>query len=112
MSMTQITLGEMTGGGIEYTTGTMTPNQSSFTEVDLGFEPTRVVLFFSYIGSAGMILDYDVVNNKLYRTYNVYHTDLTSAYVPSVLYVSGTKLYYKAGDSSYVTTTEYIAIKE
>lgn len=103
----------MSGGGVSYTQGVMTSvTTNAFTEVDLGFVPDRVVLFLCYESTGGMILDYDVVNNKLYRTYNIYHLDLTSTFIPAYVKMDGTKLCYKAASSSYATTTEYIAVKE
>ena len=99
------------GGGNNGTYGTFTPTTSSFTETNLGFMPTRIAVWINY-GSSNIILDYDVINSKVYQFYGGNRSDQTSAFLNTAMYVSDNKFYYKAIGSGYVTLTYYMAIKD
>ena len=97
------------GGGSGGYYGDFTPNTSTFTEIDLGFAPNHVFFYTVFsTDSQIMVFHIDVTANKIYRSYGAYtEYDLTSTY-SSHMYVSGTKVYYKAYSAPALTNKTYI----
>ena len=85
------------------------PNASTATEIELGFEPKEVVVYFCHNSANAMALRLDVANSKVYRTYLSYFEEDATSALGSVFYASGTKVYYKASSSPYVKPTIIIA---
>ena len=77
--------------------------------IELGFAPKHVVIYINYTQPTLLVLHFDVVNNKIYRSLGTnFEVELTSTFSPD-LYVSGTKLYYKAHAPNYDVKTMIIA---
>lgn len=106
--------GSISGGGNgKYDTVTL--STSSFTEIELGFVPTKVFAWTALIyQTAGnwenAIYEIDVADNKAY--YWIKSASKTEVNVSSFMYVSGTKLYLKQPNSDYSSTFNYVAIQE
>ena len=89
--------------------GDFTPNTNTFTEIDLGFAPKHVVFYTVFsTDSQTMVFHIDVTSGKIYRSYGAYtEYELTSTY-ENYMYVSGTKVYYKAFSAPALTNKTYI----
>ena len=84
---------------------------SAYATRDFGFVPTEVILYFNYNNNA-LVMDYDVKNNKRYRTYtNGYKTDMGTTW-DNLVSMDGTTLKYKAADANCCVRTTIIAIKD
>ena len=109
MAKAEVRLGECGIGG-QGTNGTFTAT-TTFTPVELGFEPKYVALWFIYNSTTAMALLYDVGAGTVTRWYQTAIDDVTSAFIPALMYVDGTKLYYKAAAAGYVTAVSYMAYR-
>lgn len=114
MAMMRMPVGaDVVGGG--YVSDTpVTLNTSSFTEIDLGIKPSRIFMegFMSGSYSGAFSIDFDVTNSKIYQSYgtNQNRNDATSSYLNTSMYVSGTKLYLKAPNSSMAVPFYVMAV--
>lgn len=113
MAKSQINFGELGGGG--GFVDSFTPTTSAFTEIELGFAPTRIFIegFMSGTYSGAFSIDFDVANSKIYQSFstNQNRNDATSSYLNTFMYVSGTKLYIKAPNASMAVLWYIMAIK-
>ena len=100
------------GGGnkTEIANGEFKPNMSNFTDVNCGFQPTKVHMYFT---SGGKLLHriWDVVNNTFYQKVGgEAQVDITQFVGYCGLTNNGFK--YKAISSDDSVVTFYMAIKE
>ena len=104
--------GQNTGVGKTgiYTTFITSATTNGVSGVDLGFTPSRVVLFI-YTGNTygAMVVDWDVTNSKYYLTYYTNnHSDSTASFA-SVLYMkTATYLELKSWTTAVQGTTAYV----
>ena len=98
-----------TPGGASDGGNPFTPNTTSFTEIELGFAPKRVILYFNYDNVTPLVIDFDVENNHLYRSFSSTFRQQADTYIGLYYYVSGTKLYVKVPAASYAKPTYWVA---
>lgn len=100
---------KMSGGGQRAIDGTYTLDTSTFTETELGFVPTKVIIWCTRNGQNPDVIEYDVDTSAYYewegpnKTYN----PRWAAYIM----MDGTKLKHKAFNSQYAVLNYFVAIK-
>ena len=109
MAIIEVDYGEVGFGGESDRENPFTPNTNTFTEIEIGFVPKRIILYFNYDNVSPLVIDFDVENNHLYRCWSSTFRQQTDSYIGVHYKIEGTKLYVQAPASAYAKPTYWVA---
>ena len=98
------------GGGTSGVYLDVVPTGTLAEVADVGFAPKHILVYFEYTTSTVLVLDYDVENNHIYKSYGAsYFRWNGDEYINDYIKVVGTKLYLRQL-SNNASATNYVYI--